>query len=218
MCGRFVLTTSAKDLHAAFLATFNDELQPRWNIAPTQQILAVRLKADGQREAVSMRWGLVPGWSKDPSAGPPLINARAETVAVKPAFRFAFKQHRCLIPASGFYEWRKAGSVKVPHLITVTGGVFAFAGLWEHWHRDDQRIESATIITTTPNELMASIHDRMPVILPAEHHALWLSQDLPPEALTDLLVPFPADQMQAQVVSNAIGNVRFQSDPRSAAR
>lgn len=184
-------------------------LSPRFNIAPTQQVLSIRL-ADATREAALMRWGLVPSWSKDPKAGPPLINVRAETVREKPAFRSAFKTRRCLIPTTGFYEWQKAGTAKQPFHITMTDGQpFAFGGLWEHWHRDDQSIESCTIITTTASEMMATLHDRMPVIVPPDDYERWLGGTADDAA--ELLQPFTADALTAYPVSTIVNSSRNES-------
>jgi putative SOS response-associated peptidase YedK len=166
MCGRFTLRTPTKDIVKAFGLTEAPDLKPRFNIAPTQQVAAIRLDAEvGIRRLSLLRWGLIPSWAADPSIGYPMINARAESVAIKPAFRSAFKKGRCLIVADGFYEWKKVGKNKQPYFIRLKDDEpFAFAGLAEHWHRGEQTIDSATIITTEPNELMETIHDRMPVI------------------------------------------------------
>ena len=140
------------------------------------------------------------------------LNARAETVAVKPAFRTAFKKRRCLIPADGFYEWQKAGAVKIPHRITVGDGLFFFAGLWEIWNEPGAGpLRSCTIITTTPNAVTAPIHDRMPVILPPENQAAWLSRETPLDQLSGLLVPHTPDELQAYRVSSDVGKVQNQS-------
>jgi putative SOS response-associated peptidase YedK len=168
MCGRFTLRTPARDMVEIFELLREPDLTPRFNIAPTQQVLVVR-PDNKAREWTSMRWGLVPSWARESKSGPPMINARAETIATKPAFRTAFKKRRCLIPADGFYEWQKTGGkTKVPHYIRLADDrPFAFAGLWESRRvEDDSRLESCTIITCEPNTLMAELHDRMPVILP----------------------------------------------------
>ena len=168
MCGRFALLTPGQELAAQFGVTLAIAVAPRYNIAPTQPVLAVRLAHDGEtREATSLRWGLIPSWSKDVSIGSRLINARSETAAEKPSFRAAFKRRRCLIPASGFYEWQRRNGGKQPVYIHSTeGAAFGLAGLWETWQAPDGgAIESCTILTTTPNEMMAPIHNRMPVII-----------------------------------------------------
>jgi putative SOS response-associated peptidase YedK len=182
---------------------------PRYNIAPTQPVLVV--PNDGTSQADFFVWGLIPSWAKDPTIGSRLINARAETLAEKPSFRSAFKYHRCIIFANGFYEWQaQSGSKsKLPHLIRMKSGQpFAFAGLWEHWQSPDgSEIKSATIITTTANELMATIHDRMPVILSHSAFARWLDPEpLFPVNLKNLLVPFPAGEMEAYPVSTLVNS------------
>jgi putative SOS response-associated peptidase YedK len=215
MCGRFTLTIDPADLQDTFPEyTFPAQGVPRYNIAPTQPILA--LPNDGTNKTDFFVWGLIPSWAKDPSIGSRMINARAETLAEKPAFRAAYKYHRCLIFADGFYEWQAQTGTKskVPHFIRLKSGApFAFAGLWEHWQSaDGSEIRSATIITTEPNELMTSLHNRMPVILPGNTYAQWLdSSHQSPDLLQSLLVPYPASEMEAYPVStlvNSPGNDR----------
>jgi len=215
MCGRFALTVDPADLQDAFPEfTFPTQGAPRYNIAPSQPILA--LPNVGTKQADFFIWGLIPSWAEDPSIGARMINARAETLAEKPAFRSAYKYHRCLIFADGFYEWqaRPGSKSKVPHFIRLKSGApFAFAGLWEHWQSaDGSEIRSAAIITTEPNELMASIHNRMPVILPQDTYAQWLDPAAQsPNRLNSLLVPYPAGEMEAYPVStlvNSPGNDR----------
>lgn len=170
MCGRFTLRVPAAELVEIFRLLRRPDVQPRYNIAPTQPVAVVR-RIDRGRELSMLRWGLVPSWAKDPKIGARMINARAETVATKPAFRTALRRRRCLVPADGFYEWAKsAGGTKQPHYITRRDGrPFAFAGLWESWDGPDgSSIESCTIVTTEANDLVGRIHDRMPVIL-SEH-------------------------------------------------
>jgi putative SOS response-associated peptidase YedK len=215
MCGRFALTVDPADLQDAFPEfTFPVQGVPRYNIAPSQPILA--LPNIGTKQADFFIWGLIPSWANDPSIGNRMINARAETLAEKPAFRSAYKYHRCLIFADGFYEWqaRPGSKSRVPHFIRLkSGALFAFAGLWEHWQAaDGSEVRSAAIITTEPNELMASIHTRMPVILPQDTYAQWLdSAPQSPNRLNNLLVPYPAGGMEAYPVSmlvNSPGNDR----------
>jgi len=208
MCGRFTLTVDPADLNETFTDfTFPTGAAPRFNIAPTQPVLVV--PNDGSNKADYYTWGLVPSWAKDPSIGNNLINARAETLAQKPAFRSAYKYHRCLIFADGFFEWQAqpGTKVKVPHYIRLKSEKpFAFAGLWEHWQSPEgSEIKSATIITTEPNELMARLHNRMPVILPPEAYSRWLDPT-PQQAtdLQDLLVPYPAEEMKAYPISTAV--------------
>jgi putative SOS response-associated peptidase YedK len=180
------------------------ELSPRFNIAPTQAVAAVRARAGGGRELVALTWGLIPSWSKDRAIGSRMINARAETVGEKPAFRAALRARRCLILADGFYEWQKLGARKQPHHIRMRDGrPFAFAGLWERWTPPDgDPVESCTIITTVPNEIVAPIHDRMPVILAPAELDLWLDPGVrDPAVAAGLLRPHPAGDMVAYPVS-----------------
>ena len=184
MCGRFTLSAPSEDLSSIFNVEV-EALAPRYNIAPTQMVSAVRV-VGGKRHLALLRWGLVPSWAKDPKVGARLINARAETVAEKPSFRSAFRRRRCLIVADGFFEWQKAKPRKQPfHIACTDGRPFAMAGLWEFWSKGDVSMESCTIITTAPNELMATLHNRMPVILPPTDYAQRL--DASPLAPADLL-------------------------------
>ncbi len=207
MCGRYTLTVSARVLADVFQAPEIAGLKPRYNIAPTQPVLIVRASDTGDRVMTTVRWGLIPFWAKDEKIGARMINARGETAASKPAFRAAVKSRRCLVPADGFYEWMKTDAGKQPHLIRFTDRrPFAFAGLWETWRpTDGEPIESCTIITTTPNELVAGIHDRMPVILSPSSYTEWLAPDQPnPSRLEQLLIPFPPDEMEAFPVSTRV--------------
>ncbi|MDX1499042.1 MAG: SOS response-associated peptidase [Woeseiaceae bacterium] len=177
MCGRFAFYSPAEATARLFDASGSLDVRPRYNIAPTQDIAAIRPHEDG-RELVALRWGLVPFWAKDPSIGNRMINARAETVAEKPAFRAAYRRRRCLVPADGFYEWKKERQGKTPWLISRKDGApFAFAGLWERWTSKEtgEDIESATLITTAANDFMAELHDRMPVILDPGSADRWLA-------------------------------------------
>jgi putative SOS response-associated peptidase YedK len=212
MCGRFTLRTPARDLVEVFELLREPQLSHRYNIAPTQKVAVVR--QDGKsRELSMMRWGLVPAWSKDPKAGPPLINARAETVATKPSFRTSFKHRRCLIPADGFFEWQKKADskTKIPHYIRMAKSrPFAFAGLWDRWRNGEgEPLESCTIVTTEANDLMRPLHDRMPVILPEENYAAWLdpkNENLP--ELEALLRPYAAIEMTAFPISTMVNSPR----------
>ncbi len=194
MCGRYRLSGTEEEIAEFFEAEPTEELHPRYNIAPSQPVPVIRQAGFGR--AISMvRWGLVPFWAKDPSIGSQLINCRSETVIDKPSFREPFAERRCLVPADGFYECKKAGERRKPfHFGMKDGSLFAFAGLWDHWRSPDGTIlESCTILTTTPNELLQDVHDRMPVILHRSHHDTWLTA--PPaenQRLTELLVPFEA--------------------------
>ena len=206
MCGRYVLESDLDFLQGRF--SFDDhrlEFRPRYNIAPTQQVLTIT--NDGQRRAEFMRWGLIPFWAKDPKIGYRMINAVGEIAATKPAFRAAFKKRRCLIPADGFFEWRKEGKQKVPtYIFLKSRKPFAFAGLWESWKSPDgETIRSCTIVTTKPNEFIEPIHNRMPVILSEETEALWLDpMTEEADTLSALLIPSPAELMEAYEVSNFV--------------
>ena len=210
MCGRFTLTVDPADLQDAFAGfTLPTQFAPRYNIAPSQPILAI--PNDGKSAADFFVWGLIPSWAKDPAIGSRLINARAETLAEKPAFRGSYKYHRCLILADGFYEWKSQPGVKAktPHFIYLKSRrPFAFAGLWDEWNSPDgSLVRSCTIVTTTPNELMALIHSRMPVILAPDAYAQWLDPAVrTPDSLGALLKPFPSDQMSAHPVSTLINS------------
>jgi len=207
MCGRFALIVDASVLADVFDVDPPRELQPRFNIAPTQTIPIVRARKDGPRKCAMVRWGLVPSWAKDEKMGARMINARGETVAEKPSFRSAVKTRRCLIPADGFYEWVRTGEGKQPHFIHFTDArPFAFAGLWERWTKGGpEPLDTCTIITTSPNELIEDLHDRMPVILPADRYTEWLEPSpLNPDRLQELLVPHPAEGMEAYPVSTFV--------------
>ena len=207
MCGRYLITTPLEAIQQMFKFDERLNIPPNYNVAPTHEMPIVRLKEDGEgRELIKARWGLIPSWAKDEKIGYSTFNARADTVATKPAFRDAFKKRRCLVPASGFYEWKKEGQDKQPYLIRLRNTeLFAFAGLWSWWKNPDgDEITSYTIITTEPNSLCAKLHNRMPVILSPKHHAWWLD----PEADgADLLRPYPAHEMEAYPVSKRVGNV-----------
>ena len=222
MCGRFTLHTPESELVEFFgpqithgIIPFFPAYTPRFNIAPTQTVLTIRMQTIGNGfEAVGMRWGLIPSWSKALTV-PPLFNARSETVAEKPSFRTAFHRRRCLIPADGFYEWQAVTpKQKQPQYITLRSGQpFAFAGLWESWQPPDgPRIESCTILTTAANTLMQQFHDRMPVILSRDEFAPWLYTELSePEQLLLMLDQYPPDEMTAYPVSTLVGSVRNDS-------
>jgi putative SOS response-associated peptidase YedK len=217
MCGRFVSATPP-DQVAAYFGTEAPEalLEPGYNVAPTNDVYAVL--ADGStRHLDAFHWGLVPTWAKDPKIGSKMINARAETLAEKNAYKAAFKRRRCLIPADGFYEWRKhpteAKGKKQPFFIhRPDGEPYAFAGLWEVWRgpdKDQEPLRSCTIITTAPNEPMAAIHDRMPVILSPDAWDTWLDRDNDDlELLGKLLVPSPPQIISMHPVSTDVNNVR----------
>jgi putative SOS response-associated peptidase YedK len=209
MCGRFTLRSSPQAVAKAFHLAEVPEFSARYNIAPTQRMLAIRLQ-DGKRQASFLHWGLIPSWANDPSIGNRMINARADGVAIKPSFRSAYKKSRCLIVADGFYEWQKTGKAKQPFYIRLKEErPIAFAGLAEHWRRDELTIDSCTIITTEPNELTAEVHDRMPVIPAPTNYDLWLDPEFQDkEKLQSLLRPYPADEMTAYPVSTLVNSPR----------
>ena len=210
MCGRFTLATPKQDLVVQFNLPDIPDLQPRYNIAPTQPVAAVRVPTSGEgRELVMLHWGLIPFWAKDPKLGARLINARSETVADRPAFRAAFRRRRCLVPADGFYEWQKQNGTKQPFFIHLQDGrPFAFAGLWEHWQDPDGGIiESCTLLTTRPNELVRPLHNRMPVILHPRNYVLWLDPETEDaNVLNRLLDPYPSGEMEAYPVSRYVNS------------
>jgi putative SOS response-associated peptidase YedK len=207
MCGRFALIVDASVLADVFEVEPPADLKPRYNIAPTQTVPVVRRGSESERELAPVRWGLIPSWAKDAKMGARMINARAETVAEKPSFRSAVKSRRCLVPASGFFEWVKTDGGKQPYFVRFQDDrPFAFAGLWERWSKgDDGPVDTCTIITTIPNELMAKLHHRMPVILPPALFDEWLEPaPLAPNRLPDILVPHSAEGMQAYPVSTYV--------------
>jgi putative SOS response-associated peptidase YedK len=208
MCGRFTLTRPNTEIAEEFGLPEVPGWRPRYNVAPTQQVLAVR-KMEAGRVAALLRWGLVPPWSASLAGAALLINARAETVAQKPAFRAALKKRRCLIPADGFYEWKTDGRNKLPHLFSlIDGGLLALAGLWEAWEKDGERVESVCLLTTEANEVVQAAHDRMPVILPPEARKLWLDPVCDLGVVQSLLCPYPASAMQCRRVGAAVNSVR----------
>lgn len=216
MCGRYTLTVDASVLAELFELEPLTELQPRYNIAPTQTVPIVRLDRHQNREWSMVRWGLIPSWAKEAKISGRLINARAETVAEKPSFRAAFQSRRCLVPADGFFEWTKAPGGKQPYHIRLTHrGPFAFAGLWERWARDDaEPVESCTILTTEANGIMAPLHHRMPVILPVQRYSDWLEGDPRNPAMAEtLLIPHSNDGMEVVPVSTVVNSVA-NDDPR----
>jgi putative SOS response-associated peptidase YedK len=215
MCGRFTLRTPPKDLVEVFQLLHALEMIPRYNIAPTQPVAVVRQGATC-REMSLLRWGLIPSWAKDTKIGASLINARADTIATKPSFRTALKRRRCLIPADGFYEWKKGeGKTKQPFYICMRNGhPFAFAGLWEHWEGpDNSAIDSCTIVTTDANETLRPLHDRMPVILREDDYDRWLDPKIQdPTELCELLKPHAPEEMTAFPISALVNNARNESE------
>ncbi|MHB9029622.1 MAG: SOS response-associated peptidase [Candidatus Latescibacterota bacterium] len=210
MCGRFTLFISPDKLAVHFRLNGAVDYAPRYNIAPTQTIPCIIHDVKGKRVMRLFRWGLIPHWSDDASIGSRLINARSETMRTKPSFRSAFKHFRCLIPTTGFFEWKREGTRKRPHFIGMKDGdPFAFAGIWERWaDPEGNTVETCAILTTSANDLVGTIHDRMPVILHPEDYDRWLDPAIPAESLEALLVPYPADLMATREVSNMVNNAR----------
>ena len=219
MCGRYRLSRSKQFLAEHFGTEPDDDWVPRYNIAPTQSVPVIRQRLqEPKRLGSNMRWGMIPFWAKDANIGVKMINARAETVATKPSFRDALKKRRCLIPSDGFYEWVRNGKAKTPFCFALADdSVFAFAGLWDSWRSTDgQTVETCTIITTTPNALCADVHDRMPVILPADAHDLWLDPGFQEtNDICDLLKPFDPALMRRFELSSRVNSVK-NDDPACA--
>ena len=214
MCGRFTLHSRLNLLLRQFAIDTGPEMTPRYNIAPTQNVPVVRCQAGEGRELALLRWGLVPSWAKDPSIGNRMINARAETVATKPSYRAAFKRRRCLVPADGYYEWKKTGKAKQPYLIRLQDECpFAMAGLWESWQdAGGAALQTFTIITTEANEATCDIHNRMPVILSPGEYPLWLDPEFErAEQLQELLQPYDSHAMRLDPVSTFVNNPRHDS-------
>lgn len=217
MCGRYRLAKDWAQIERRFgakLADATKPLDPRYNIAPTDEVVAIRRRKDHEQPEVELlRWGLVPHWAKDTKGGAKMINARAESLMERPAFRSLVETHRCLIPAEGFYEWRtnpETGKREPFDLTLENGDLFAFAGLWAA-RKDDAANEwlvSCTIITTKANQLVAKLHDRMPVILPRDAEADWLDPDISVDHAMSLLDPYPAEGMRMRQVSSLINSVK----------
>ncbi len=210
MCGRFAATISREMLERLYQIDFAGEVVPRYNIAPSQYALVLRLNpATAERELVSLKWGLIPGWFKAELARPGsgFINARAESISTKPAFRSAFKHRRALVPASGFYEWKKTPAAKQPYLIQMKGGgPFSLAGLWERWGSGGMITESFTIITVEAGQKVAAVHQRMPAIIPEDGYRHWLDPASPATELTGMLRSFPDKHLMLYPVSSLVNN------------
>jgi putative SOS response-associated peptidase YedK len=210
MCGRYVLASPGAVIAEHFRLSEVPAYPPRYNIAPTMDALVVRETPAGEREAVMLRWGLVPAWAKDPAIGSRMFNARAEGVADKPAFRAPFRRRRCLVPADGFYEWQPvAGGRKQPYFIRlVSGAPLALAGLWERWRGPDgDAIATFTIVTTAANEAMRAFHDRMPVLVAPADHDEWLSSPNP----SALLAPWRGEPFEIRPISTRVNSARNDS-------
>jgi putative SOS response-associated peptidase YedK len=211
MCGRTTLIADARAVADLFDLAVVPELFPRYNVAPTQSILAVRL-ADGRREAVTLRWGLIPSWSKDSAGAARLINARSETVADKPAFRSAFRKRRCLVPADGFFEWQPQPRGKQPFLFRrPDGGLFAIAGLWENWTAPNgNTFETCALLTTEANAVVRPLHERMPVLVGVGDFERWFNPAAAPGDLLPLLRSAADDLLTAQPVQPFVNNARHE--------
>jgi putative SOS response-associated peptidase YedK len=212
MCGRYRLSRRKQLIEEYFgTAPWDEDWNPRYNIAPTQPVPVIgQHPKEPIRELSLMRWGLIPSWAKDPSVAARMINARSETAHTLPAFRDALKSRRCLIPADGFYEWKKTVKAKQPFCFEINNGeLFAFAGLWDRWRDASGKwLETCSILTTTPNALAATVHDRMPVILDPDSYDLWLDPGMrDAAAATDLLKPYDAKSMRSYPVSARINHV-----------
>jgi putative SOS response-associated peptidase YedK len=223
MCGRYTDSLTWEEMVRLYDLTEPEaalNLQPRYNIAPTQTAAVIRPTAKGGRSLALLRWGLIPSWSRDAKVGARMINARGETVSEKPSFRDSFRSRRCLIPADGFYEWRGDRGAKKPSRIEMKDGSgFAFAGLWDRWTKaeDGIAVDSFTIITTTANDVLRPLHERMPVILNPDDYDAWLdTRSFPPDAVQPLLRPYPDAAMTFFAVSQHVNNVRH-DDPECIA-
>jgi putative SOS response-associated peptidase YedK len=212
MCGRYTLIVDLKKVAEIFGVAPTLETTPRYNIAPTQEV--VTIVSNGAAHLDQMRWGLIPSWAKDESIGSRMINARAETLTEKPSFKGLLRSKRCLVIADGFYEWKQERGSKTPMYITLKNDEpFAFAGLWDVWKNPDgEPIRTCTIITTPPNDLVASIHDRMPAILTPDAREIWLDPSVRDEhALAHWLAPYPVEAMKARAISKLVNNPKVDS-------
>lgn len=216
MCGRYALNTSAQELIDHFQLVRCSDFPIRFNIAPSASVPVIRQSPDGDRVADLLRWGLVPHWAKDPTIGAKLNNARAESVMEKPSFQSAYQRRRCLIPASGFYEWQAVPGEprKQPWFIHLRSGEpMAMGGLWESWKDPSGEIvRTFCVVTTEANQIMAPIHDRMPVLIGAKSWSRWLDPSIPGSALAGMLNPFPAELMEAWKVSRRVSNARDEGE------
>lgn len=208
MCGRFAFFSPREAVQEYFGIEVPFALEPRYNVAPSQEVVVIRQPADTKPQAAMLKWGLVPFWAKDAAIGARMINARAETVAQKPAFRQAFKRRRCVILADGFYEWHTEDGRKTPYFISLkTDHPFAMAGLWESWHKADQPpLETCTIITTTATKSIGKLHDRMPVILDSPATTDWIQAERDPDALIAMLKSYDDEEIQAWPVNRTVNN------------
>jgi putative SOS response-associated peptidase YedK len=209
MCGRFTLRHPNRIKFERFHRANLLPLEPRYNIAPSQDVLAIVQRGD-ESEPAFLKWGLVPSWSKDVKG---FINARSETLTEKASFSESFERRRCLIPADGFYEWQRSGRIAQPYYFQLRDEApFAFAGIWDEWQHGEETLRSCAIITTSANELLAPIHDRMPVILRPESHECWLNEEFNPVKLGNLLLAFPADAMTSHAVSYDVNHAKVDDE------
>ena len=209
MCGRFTLKSPGRILIPKVDRSEIDSLVPRYNIAPSQTVLAI-VQREAHREATFLQWGLIPFWSKEAKG---FINAREETIEEKPSFSESFQRRRCLIPADGFYEWQRTGKMSQPYYFQMKDAApFTFAGIWDKWHCNGRSVVSCAIITTKANELMAPIHHRMPVILEPQSHDLWLDDNSRSPELRSLLLPFSASEMRSHAVSYDVNHTKTDNE------
>ncbi len=208
MPGRLSQNITPADLIEYFGVPEAEALRQRYNVAPSTEIPVVRAAPDGRRFLARQRWGLIPEWADDPKIGYSMINARCETVAVKPAFRRAFRARRCLVPASGYYEWKKAGKNRLAfHISRRDGRPMAFAAVWERWEGPERAVESCAILTADACPLISPLHDRMPVIVQPEDFAFWLDPGADASRLQPLLIPYPGDDLLLTAVSSYVNKV-----------
>lgn len=210
MCGRYAINIEPEEMAHHFGLDATPALAKRYNVAPTQQVPVIRSTPDHRRELLVVTWGLIPSWAKDRSMAARMINGRAETLAEKPAFRTAFKKSRCIVPASGFFEWRKTENGKEPYYIGSSDSkTIGFAGLLERWNGPDGPVDSCTIVTTEASERLRFVHDRMPVILPPERYRQWLGEEgATPDELRGMLVGFPNERLWVARVPTTVNNAR----------
>jgi putative SOS response-associated peptidase YedK len=207
MCGRFAFFSPREAVVAAFGADINFQIDPRYNIAPSQEVTLLRLNENGDLRVENYRWGLVPFWAKDPAIANRMINARAETVAEKPSYRQSFSRRRCLVLASGFYEWRKDATGKTPFFISRPDGQpFGMAGLWDEWAKGDEPLRTCAVITTPANKFMQSMHHRMPVLMDGSAALNWLAPEAATDELLQMLLGPQRVELQAWPVSTAVNN------------
>jgi putative SOS response-associated peptidase YedK len=213
MCGRFVRSSSVASIAGEFnVGQASLEMAPSYNISPTQDVIILNHRRE--RQLIKCRWGFIPSGARDPSVGSRMINARAETVASKPAFNHAIKKQRCLVIADGFYEWIKSGKKRIPVYIRLKSGrPFGFAGLYNPWTSPEgERTCTCAIITTASNDLLASVHDRMPAIIPKDRQDLWLNTgEIDPAMLPELLKPYPSEKMEMHEVSSKVNFAKYDS-------